>query len=124
MPEPVLTLERLDARHRAPALADAGASDVALVERRLAAALAAIGWRAASDLLPEELAPELRLLVDRCLDHHRDLARLRREVAGFLRANAHPLDGSHAHVSQWEPAALQLLEHYVEGAPDLDSFEW
>lgn len=113
MADTPLTLERLAERHRAPDAAPDGAHS--LVDRRLAGALASIGWRAASDLPAEELAPQLRLIVDRALRTHRDLPTLRRELAQFLMRHAHTLDGGQAHPSQWEPAASQLLSRYVDG---------
>lgn len=85
-----------------------------MTERRLSAALAAIGWRAASDEPAESVARELAGIVRAGVRGHRDLARLRREIAECLRRHAHHLDGSSAAPGAWEPAATDVLARYAQ----------
>jgi hypothetical protein len=86
---------------------------VPLAVQRIASALEAIGWRAASDTPAEEIAGDLFLIVVACVDGHRDLATLRRDVAEFLRMHAHHLDGSAPAREDWEPAAARFIELYA-----------
>lgn len=101
-----LSLDSLAARFAA----DEQASQAA---RRVATALAAIGWRSASDAPAEEVAVGISLMIAACVRRHRDLALLRRNVARHLHQHAHTLDGSGAGVAAWEPAAAQILERYA-----------
>ncbi|HEU5175110.1 MAG TPA: hypothetical protein VFT96_10190 [Gemmatimonadaceae bacterium] len=101
-----LSLDSLTARYSA----DEQTSQAA---RRVATALAAIGWRSASDAPAEEVAAGISLMIAACVRRHRDLALLRRNVARHLHQHAHTLDGSGAGVAAWEPAAAQVLERYA-----------
>ena len=82
---------------------------------RLAAALAAIGWRAVGDPSPEELASYLVDLVDACVTDHQDPERLVGAVARLLRDSGPLLDGGLPPVEAYEPAARDVLERYVRG---------
>ena len=104
-----LSLDSLAARFAA----DEQASQAA---RRVAAALAAIGWRSASDAPAEEVAVGISLMIAACVRRHRDLAVLRRNIARHLHQHAHTVDGSGAGVAAWEPAAAQILERYAGAA--------
>lgn len=83
----------------------------------LAAALAAIGWRAVGEPSPEELAAHLVDLVDACVTDHHDPALLVGQVARVLRDHGPLLDGGLPPVAAYEPAALDVLERYVAGEP-------
>src|SRR3954468_21672137 len=79
------------------------------VEERVAPALDSIGWRAASDMPSDEVAPELAMVVASFARGHRDLRVLYGDVAECLRQHADHLDGSAASRSEWEPAAVKLI---------------
>ena len=81
----------------------------------LAAALAAIGWRAVRDPSPEELASYVVELIDACVADHHDTARLVGDVARLLRDHGPLLDGGLPPVAAYEPAALDVLQRYVAG---------
>jgi hypothetical protein len=82
---------------------------------RLSRALESIGWRAASDASVDEVASDLALVLAACVEGHRDLAILRRDMAECLRAHAHHLDGSAPAREEWEPAAARIIELYAAG---------
>jgi len=109
-------LARYDRDARAPS---AGGQSV--VQHRLARAVSAIGWRAASDASAEEVAARLAPTLGACVRGHRDLRRLRRDMAECLRQYAHPLDGSAAGTAEWEPTAARIIELYVADAPHAES---
>jgi hypothetical protein len=93
-----------------------GAEDESLVaEHRLARILDGIGWRAASDAPSEEVANHLALVLGACVTGHRNLARLRGDVATCLWQYAHHLDGSTAAREDWEAAAGQIIDLYAAG---------
>jgi hypothetical protein len=81
----------------------------------LAAALAAIGWRAVGDPSPEELAGYLAELIDACVTEHQDTELLVSAVARLLRDCGPLLDGGLPPVEAYEPAAYDVLERYVRG---------
>jgi hypothetical protein len=83
----------------------------------LAAALAAIGWRAVGEPSPEELASHVVELVDACVTEHHDPALLTSAVARLLRDHGPLLDGGLPPVEAYEPAAVELLERYVRPGP-------
>ncbi|MDB4908049.1 MAG: hypothetical protein JWO05_2833 [Gemmatimonadetes bacterium] len=97
-------------------LADRGTSlagdEPSEAERRLAVALDDIGWRAASDVPASEVAAALAMLIAACVDHHHNLATLRRDIADCLQQYSDHLDGSAPPRSAWEPAAESLIQHY------------
>lgn len=109
-------LERYDLDARSPT--EGGQS---VVQHRLASAVSAIGWRAASDAPAEEVASRLAPALGACARGHRDLKRLRREMAECLRQFAHPLDGSSAGTAEWEPTAARIIELYVGDVPRPES---
>lgn len=86
-----------------------------VVQHHLASAVSAIGWRAASDAPAEEVAAPLAAILGACVRGHRDLRRLRREMAECLRQYAHPLDGSSSGTAEWEPTAARIIELYSGG---------
>lgn len=86
-----------------------------MVVQRLTNAVATIGWRAASDTPAEVVADRLADVVEACLNGHRDWDMLRVDVAECLRQHADHLDGSSASRSDWEPAAVQVIELYSSG---------
>lgn len=102
----MLTLVALRDRY----LADRGTGGAA---PGLAAALAAVGWRAVGEPSPEELASYLVELVDDCVTSHHDTARLVSAIARVLRDLGPLLDGGLPPVEAYEPAALEVLERYV-----------
>lgn len=79
---------------------------------RVAAALDAIGWRAASDEPAAAVAPGVVALLA-AHARHGDPACTRRAIAEHLRAHAHALDGSGTPVSAWEPTAAELMRRMV-----------
>ena len=81
----------------------------------IAAALAAIGWRAVGDPTPEELAGYGVELVDACVTDHFDTDRLVGAVARLMRDHGPLLDGGLPPVEAYEPAAVDLLDRYVRG---------
>ena len=81
----------------------------------LAAALAAVGWRAVQDPSPDELASYLVDFVDACVVDHHDTDLLVADVARVLRDHGPLLDGGLPPVAAYEPAALDVLERYVAG---------
>lgn len=80
---------------------------------RLAAALDALGWRAASDAPAAEVAAALQPHVQ-AYARHGDRTRLVRGLAAELHRHAHPLDGSRAPVSAWEPLASELVRRVAD----------
>jgi len=109
------TLAQLAARFQSDESDGAGRTSL-VAEHRAAGALDAIGWRAASDMPAEELAGDLVLIVVACVKGHRDLAKLRRDVADCLRMHAHHLDGSASAREDWEPAAARFIELFAAGS--------
>ncbi len=90
--------------------------DAFATEHRLARALDAIGWRAASDTPSDEVANYLALIVGACVDGHRDLKTLQGDMAACLWQYADHLDGSVVPREEWEPAAAQIIDLYVAAA--------
>jgi len=82
----------------------------------LAAALAAIGWRAVGEPSPEEVASYLAELVDACVTDHHDTELLVAGTARLLRDSGPLLDGGLPPVAAYEPAAREVIERYVRGA--------
>lgn len=78
------------------------------MDRRVATALTALGWRSASDEPAEAVAPTISLLLA-AFARHCDRARLRRGIAEHLRQHAHALDGGGAAAAAWEPMATELM---------------
>ncbi len=80
---------------------------------KLAAALSAIGWGAVQEPSPDELADELVELFEACVTDHRDVDQLVAGIARLLRDFGPLLDGGLPPVEAYEPAATEILEHYV-----------
>ena len=78
----------------------------------LTAALDAIGWRAVREPTPEELADHLLLLLDQCVQEHRDVSALEYQVAMALRDAGPLLDGGLPPVEAYLPAASDILARY------------
>jgi hypothetical protein len=81
----------------------------------LAAALAAIGWRAVGDPSPEELAGYLAELVDACVTEHHDTEWLVASTARLLRDSGPLLDGGLPPVAAYDAAAREVIERYAQG---------
>lgn len=79
----------------------------------MAAALAAIGWRAVQDPTPEELAEFLVDLLADCVTGHRDVAALSYAMARALRDTGPLLDGGLPPVEAYLPAAEEVLRRYL-----------
>ena len=109
------TLQAVMARYRSDEAAAQGGTGRAVAEQRLAAALASIGWRAASDAPAEEVAPELAMIVAACVERHQSMATLYAGIANCLWQHAHHLDGGAAARSEWEPAAIAVVDRYAAG---------
>jgi len=108
MSSPVLTLTALrSCFEQDTRLGGAGASPP------MAAALAAIGWRAVQEPTPEELAEFLVDLLQDCVRGHRDVAALSYAVARALRDTGPLLDGGLPPVEAYLPAAEDVLRRYV-----------
>lgn len=107
-----IDLEALAARYAADVRASS-ATGKSSVQHRLVLALEAIGWRAASDVPADDVAPRLASTIGACLRQRGDVRMLRRELAECLRQYAHPLDGSSASRAEWEPAATRIIELYA-----------
>jgi len=113
------SFDELAARHRRDAADDAESGSFA-AEHRLTRILDSIGWRAASDESSEEVAKYLAQIVGACVAGHRDLERLRTDLATCLWQYADHLDGSIAPREDWDPAAARIVELYVATEdPDL-----
>lgn len=81
----------------------------------VAAALAAIGWRAVREPSPEELAAYVVELIDACVTDHHDPERLVADVARLLRDSGPLLDGGLPPVAAYEPAAREVLQRWLDG---------
>lgn len=106
-----VSMDAVAARYEADAHESTAGSSA--VQHRLARAVGAIGWRAASDVAAEDVATRLSSILGASIRGRRDLGTLRRDIAECLRRYAHPLDGSSASRAEWEPAAARILELYV-----------
>jgi hypothetical protein len=106
------SFDELAARHELDEAGNAESGAFA-TEHRLARILDSIGWRAASEESSEEVAKYLALIVAACVNGHRDLRRLRDDVAVCLWQHADHLDGSVVPREDWEPAATQIIDLYV-----------
>ena len=113
-------VELLAARYEADQQLSSNGGTSPLAVRRLTNAVATIGWRAASDTPAEVVASRLADIIEACVNGHRDWATLLRDVAECLRQHADHLDGSSPSRSEWEPAALQVIELYASGQARVD----
>ena len=113
-------IELLTARYEADQQRSSSDPKSSLVVRRLTSAVASIGWRAASDTPAELVANRLADVIEACVTGHRNWDTLRVDVAECLRQHADHLDGSSTSRSEWEPAALQVIELYSSGQARVD----
>jgi hypothetical protein len=82
-------------------------------EERLAAALDDIGWRSAGGASSSEVAPLAGAIIASCVRDHRDPATAVQELATLLHDSMEPLDGGLPAVSEFMPAAAELLRRYT-----------
>jgi hypothetical protein len=89
----------------------------------LAAALQAIGWRAAGEDAVELVASFATEIVDACAYGHRSVSTAARDLADLMRQYAPRHSDFLAPIEDFIPAAQEVLRLYVEGvvASDLMS---
>ena len=93
--------------------AESPARSGSAMEERLATALDEIGWRSAGGASSTEVAPLASAIIASCVRDHRDPATAVRELATLLRDSMEPLDGGLPAVSEFMPAAAELLRRYA-----------
>jgi hypothetical protein len=101
---------------RARAEQHGGAGALGEGEAALANALEAIGWRAAGADAVETVAAEGWLVVQACVDGHRDPARAARDLAELMHRHAPRHSDFLAPVEDFVPAAAEVLRLYAAGA--------
>ena len=110
------TYEALQARYaQHEAAAFSRAADEG--EAALAAALEAIGWRAAGEDAVEEVAAQALLIVGACVNGHRDPRVAARDLADLMRHYAPRHSDFLAPAAEFLPAAEEVLRRYAAGAP-------
>ncbi len=79
----------------------------------LTRALERIGWNSVPDASVAYVASEMALLLDACVDAHRDVRALSFNIASVFRELGPHLDGGLPPVEAYLPAAEELLRLYV-----------
>lgn len=116
------TLKQLSARFSADEAASFGGEDPFLTERRLAGAVEAIGWRSATDAPVELVVGYLSVILDACVNGHRDLTMLNRDIADCLRYLTGDEGDSHNVSNDWDQAAARIVTLYARGQSPVEAW--
>jgi hypothetical protein len=106
------TITLLSARYRADEESSMNDDEPFLTERRLASAVEASSLRLSGEMSANNVASHLSIIIGACVNGHRDVGILHRDIADYLRSVAHDANGSSMTVEYWLPSAAQIVTIY------------